>query len=136
MVLYLFYNGFIMLLNYYYTITYHYYSSILFYKAWKAWTSATPSWISRWTSCAQLMDSKADHNLHTTLTTAYPQLHKMALTHPYHTTTTTSEPISFIYLYIFLRKLLTFKIPECRLVERQETASGRTLPIISDRESR
>lgn len=59
MVLYLFFNGFIRLFYYYYTIAYDttmILSSIL--EAWKAWISDIPSWISRWTSCAQLMDSK------------------------------------------------------------------------------
>ena len=97
MVLYLFYNGLIMLFNPYYTIKFS--NTTLFNKAWKAWISDTPLWIIQWTSCAQLMDSKADHNLHTTLTTAYPQLRKLSLTHPYHTTITISDPVSFIHLY-------------------------------------
>ena len=52
------------------------------------------------------MDSKADHNLHTTLTTAYPQLRKLSLTHPYHTTITISEPVSFIHLYLILAEYI------------------------------
>ena len=108
MVLYLFFNGFIRLFYYYYTIVYGtntLLASIL--KAWKAWISDIPSWISRWTSCAQVMDSK----LPTTCTRPWPQLThnsiSISLTHPYHTTATLTKT----YLsYITLRNIEIFSL--------------------------
>ena len=105
-VLYLFFNGFIRLFYYYYTIIYGtttLLASIL--EAWKAWISDIPSWVSRWTSCAQLMDSK----LPTTCTQPWPHLThnsiSVSLTHPYHTTATLTK--TFLS-YILLRNIVNF----------------------------
>ena len=103
------------------------------------------------------MDSAAEHNPHTDLTTFFQQLRKMPVTHPYHSSTTSTKSYKTLipeqplapfhvakvlipWLCIFVKtktfkKKLDFSAAQYRLVEAKETAFGRTLPIISDRES-